>query len=190
MQGRRPALAGFALTGGLRTLSTSFSNSLAIDPTTGVLVPVSGAQTLNSNRTSPVVGIGMEIAIPKGISIGIDALYRPLNARDITVLSNGITRERRFTVLTWEVPLLVKYEVPILRTNPFLELGPSFRASGNLNGANPSRQGITAGIGMELHQHAITIAPTLRFTHWAADSRAFEMTTHTHQDELVFSVGF
>jgi hypothetical protein len=137
-----------------------------------------------------VVGFVMEIAIPKQLSIEIGALYRPLNARDITVLSNGVTRETDFTVLTWEFPLLAKYKLPILKSKPFLELGPSLRASGNLNGANPSRYGITTGIGMELHQRGIAVAPTLRFTHWAIDSRTNGMATHPNQVELVFGVRF
>ncbi len=182
-------VAGLALTDGLRTRSYSFSNTLGIDPATGGLAAAGGTVIVNSNRTSPVVGIVTEIAMPKHISMELVGLYRPLNARDI-VFSNGVTSERRFTVLTWEFPLLVKYKLPIRRANPFLELGPSFRASGNLNGANPSRHGITTGIGIELRQRGITIEPTLRFTHWAADSRAGVMTTHPNQVELVFSMGF
>jgi hypothetical protein len=191
--GRKVSLgivAGLALTDGLRTSTVSFSDNLDIDPVTGVLVPVSGTETQNANRTSPVVGIVTEIATPMGISLEVGGMYRPLNARDISVLSNGVTRETNFTVLTWEFPILAKYKLPILKSQPFVELGPSLRASGNLNGANPSRYGFTGGAGMELKQRGMTIAPTLRFTHWAADSVTNGMATHQNQVELVFGVRF
>src|SRR5438093_1455916 len=98
--------------------------------------------------------------------------------------------ERSFTVLTWEFPLLAKYKLPVLKTKPFVEFGPSFRASGNLNGARPSRQGVTGGVGMELHKHGPAITPILRFTHWAADSTRNEMATHPNQLELVVGLRF
>jgi len=183
-------VAGLALTDGLQTRSDSFTDALEIDPATGVLVPVNGTEVQNSNRTSPVIGVVTEIALPKRLSMEVGAFYRPLNAEDISVFSNGVTRKTRFTVLTWEFPILAKYRLPILKTNPFVELGPSFRASGNLNGAKPSRYGVTSGLGMDLPWGGMAISPTLRFTHWTADSKTFGMATHPNQVELVFGVRF
>jgi hypothetical protein len=48
----------------------------------------------------------------------------------------------------------------------------------------------TGGVGMELQQSGLTIAPTLRFTRWAADNAPAAMTTHRNQVELVFGVRF
>jgi len=80
---------------------------------------------------------------------------------------------------------------PALRsTTPFFELGPALRASGNLNGANPSRYGVASGLGLEIHAGHFTIAPTLRFTRWAADQSAGSMATHRNQAELVFGFRF
>jgi len=118
-------IAGLALTGALRTGSESFTNTLEIDPSTGRLVAVDGSVMVNSNRTSPVIGFATSVALPKQMSFEVGALYRPLNARDISTFSNGFSRERRFTVLTWEFPLLAKYKLPVLTTKPFVEFGPS-----------------------------------------------------------------
>jgi len=183
-------VAGLALTGALRTRSESFTNTLEIDPSTGRLVPVDGSVIVNSNRTSPVIGFATSLALPKQMSVEVGALYRPLNARDISTFSNGFSRERSFTVLTWEFPVLAKFKLPVLKTRPFVEFGPSFRASGNLNDARPSRQGITEGIGMELHKRGPAITPTLRFTHWAADPTPNAKATHPNQIDLVVGLRF
>jgi hypothetical protein len=182
-------VAGLALTGGLQTRSQSFTNALEIDPVTGRLTPVDGIATNNENRSSPVVGIVTEVALPKRLSLEVGALYRPMNAKDTSEFSNGTSREVQFTVLTWEFPILAKYKVPLRKATPFVEVGPSIRTSGNLNGANPSRFGITTGIGMELPARRLTFAPTLRFTRWATDAMSGTMT-HANQAELLLGVRF
>jgi len=182
-------VAGLALTDGLQTRSESFTNVLEIDPVTRLLTPVDGTATDNENRSSPVVGIVTEIALPKRLSLEVGALYRPIRAKDTREFSNGTSRENQFTVLTWEFPILAKYKVPLRKATPFVEVGPSIRASGNLNGAHPSRFGITAGIGMELPARRLTLVPTLRFTRWATDAVS-GTRTHSNQAELVLGVRF
>jgi hypothetical protein len=182
--------AGLALTDGLRRHNEIATNILEVDPITGVLTPVDKTSVLNSNRTNPVIGGVIEYGVSKNLSVEFSGLYRPLNASDVSTYSNGITRERRFTVLTWEFPLVGKYKLPVLNSKPFLELGPSFRAAGNLNGATPSHLGIAAGAGIELPQRGVRIVPTLRFTRWAADHNRSGMETNSNQVELVFGLRF
>ena len=95
------------------------------------------------------------------LSVEFNALYRP------RVLSEG----QRATVLTWEFPVLAKYKFSATRSNLFLELGPSFRTSGNTNGTNPSPYGVTAGAGVERRVHRLRVTPALRYTYWGADRR-------------------
>src|SRR5688572_26034360 len=183
-------IGGMALTDGLQRSSGPLEG-VEIDPATGMLTPGSGTQTTNISRTSPVVGVALELALRDRLSIEFDGLYRPLNSQDFTdVTWLGFTRSTDFTVLTWEFPILAKYRVPIRKATTFFELGPALRASGNLNGANPSRYGTTAGLGVEIRPGRFTIAPTLRFTRWAADQSAGSMTTHRNQAELVFGFRF
>ena len=47
--------------------------------------------------------------------------------------------------------MLAKYRFHWSKMNPFVELGPSFRTAGNLNGTNPSHYGFTSGLGVEMH---------------------------------------
>jgi hypothetical protein len=43
---------------------------------------------------------------------------------------------------------------------------------------------------MEIRAGRMTIAPTVRFTRWAADQSAGSMVTHRNQAELVFGLRF
>jgi hypothetical protein len=114
------------------------------------------------------------------MSVEFDALYCP------RVLSEG----QRATVLTWEFPFLAKYRFSTPRLNPFLELGPSFRAAGNTNGTNPSRYGITAGAGIETKVHRLRVAPAIRYTYWTADPPGPMSPASTIRNQVALLVGF
>ncbi len=114
-----------------------------------------------ASARSKLVGVMLEFGLPKRLSIEWDGLYRPL------ILSEG----QRATVLTWEFPLLVKYRFSAARLRPFAQLGPSFRATGNLSGTNPSHYGVTSGAGVEARMRGLIISPAVRFTLWMADPK-------------------
>jgi hypothetical protein len=75
----------------------------------------------------------------------VNGIYKPLRAG-----SDSLTR---FSVLTWEFPVLAKYSLAkrTFTWRPFAEGGPSFRLAGNLNGYNPSHYGVTVGGGIETY---------------------------------------
>jgi hypothetical protein len=183
-------LGGMALTDGLKTSLVIVENTVIQDPVTRLLVPVSGSQIQNGNRTSPIAGVNAEFELPRDLSVEFGVLWRPLLAQDVSNYSNGVTQQTKFSVLTWEFPLLAKYKPRLFNIRPFVELGPSFRASGNLNGAAPSNYGVTAGAGLELPNGKTTIAPTFRFTHWAPDRRRTFTPLRRNQAELIFAVRF
>jgi hypothetical protein len=117
-----------------------------------------------------IVGPMVELGLPLHLSVEIDGLYRPLNFTSAAVNPDGsLNSVAPNTVVTWEFPILGKYRFPIHRVEPFVEVGPSFRTSGNLNGASPSNHGFTLGVGVEGHLRKLRIAPTVRYTRWAAD---------------------
>jgi hypothetical protein len=65
---------------------------------------------------------------------------------------------------------------------PFVEAGPSFRLP---PGGPFSNHGVTAGAGLEGHLRGLKIAPTLRYTHGAADPTPGESGTIQDQVELL-----
>jgi hypothetical protein len=109
-----------------------------------------------------VAGASVEFDLHHRLSIEADGMYKPLRT--------GTNSTDRFSVLTWQFPVLAKHRWNRQRYTPFVEAGPSFRIAGNLNGYNPSRYGVTAGGGFEVGAGPVRLSPTLRYTRWARDS--------------------
>ena len=86
--------------------------------------PASGVK----ERIGYLAGASGQLELRQGLALEVDAVYKPLH--------NSF-----FTVLTWDFPVLAKYHLVKLGRAPFVEVGPSFRAAGNLNGYNPSHLG-------------------------------------------------
>ena len=87
--------------------------------------------------------------------------------------------------------MLAKFKLPPAHPfQPFVEAGPSFRLSGNLNGYYPSHFGFTASAGIETHWRAIRIAPAVRYTRWATDGTLREFRTLPNQIEILAGFSF
>jgi hypothetical protein len=155
-------------------------------------------QTVESIRTYStakdyVVGAMFASALSDSFSVEIDALYRPMNFTSALVLPDGtLGSVSPATVITWEFPVLAQYKfkVPAPPIRPLVELGPSFRASGNLNGSSPSIYGVSTGAGMEVPFWKLRATPQLRYTRWAADHVDLPWDARTKQDQLELLVGF
>ena len=129
----------------------------------GVLAGARLSETLEGapNRLSRRAfgGLSVDVNLMSGLSIETDGIYEPI----------GISGN---SVLTWEFPVLLKYRWTVGGARLFGEVGPSFRASGNLQSSiPPSNYGFTAGAGIEKSLKRIRIAPTLRYTRWAESQR-------------------
>jgi hypothetical protein len=124
-----------------------------------------------SSAKDYIVGAMLEYRFTPHWSVEADGLFRTLHGTFAAVLANGsLNGVSPSHVITWEFPVLAKYRFAARKWTPLVELGPSFRTAGNLNEANPSHAGVTAGVGVELHTRKLTIAPTLRYTRWAEDN--------------------
>jgi hypothetical protein len=131
-----------------------------------------GVPTLQSYSQSKdfIVGLAVEYRFTPHWSLEADGLYRKLHMTFAGVEADGtLNSVSPSPVITWEFPVLVKYRFPQWRVHPIVELGPSFRTAGNLNGSNPSHTGATAGAGLEFHTREFTISPVLRYTRWTND---------------------
>lgn len=161
-----------------------------------IILPGGGAQpnrfrsysTLRDYVIGPVVDVGMPWP---GMSLEIGALYRPMNLTMAGVNPDGSLHSvSPATVVTWQFPVLAKYKIGNGSAKPFLEAGPSFRASGNLNASSPSPYGVTAGFGVEKRFLGLRIAPVLRYTHWAADPNYTASRTKRNQLEALIGASF
>jgi hypothetical protein len=150
------------------------------------------AQRFFSPIRSPVIGVAVEFQPLKNLFVEVNGLYHPLHAAVENIASlpeYGLQKGTgtRFTVLTWEFPMLAKYKFSIRGTRPFIEAGASLRAKGNLNGTDPSRYGVTGGVGVEKGFGRVKISPAMRYTRWVRDPRP-DGGTNPKQVEL--AVGF
>ena len=176
-------VAGASLTDGFRQqTAVSFATPAGAIETDRTL--------FHSAHKDPIAGPMVEIALAPHWSTEMDGLYRPLNFAITLVRSNQLPAPGSpSTVVTWEFPILAKYRIAAGPAKPFLEAGPSFRSSGNLNGTAPSSYGGTAGLGLEAHAGPLKIAPVVRFTHWAGEG-LYQPHTRRNQVELLLGVSF
>ena len=178
-------IGGAALTDAFGHESTGF-----------IIGPNGGIQPLRSRSYSTLkdyaIGPLVEVGLPwRGLSVEIDALYRPMNLTMAGVGPDGsLNSISPATVVTWELPALAKYRFGSGSVKPFIEAGPSFRVSGNLNDASPSTYGSTAGLGVETHLGKLRIGPVVRYIHWAADSDHAGSRTKRNQVELLVGLSF
>ncbi len=96
------------------------------------------------DRIGYLAGASGQLELRQDLALEVDAVYKPLHT--------GIGQGQGFTLLSWDFPVLLKYHLAKLGRAPFVEMGPSFRATGNLNGYNPSHFGLTAGGGAEMRK--------------------------------------
>jgi len=136
-------------------------------------------------------GASGQLELRDGLALEVDAIYKPLR--------NGVGGGQKFTVLTWDFPALAKYRSAKWGRAPFVEAGPSFRSSGNLNGYTPSHFGVTAGGGVETRKGWALLSAALRYTRWAKDGfpnssplggQSDYPRTNANAVELIFGAGF
>jgi len=129
------------------------------------------------------VGPYVELRLPAGMGIEVDALYRSYDFR-----SSGVG----LSASSWEFPVLVKHRFASGPVRPYFEAGPSFSHLSDikLSSLNHlSNYGIVVGGGVELHLLLIKISPEIRYTGWAF--RNFDGSdVQSKRNQLAVLVGF
>ncbi len=125
-------------------------------------------------------GLIAEVEVTRRLSIEVNGLYRRLHFENAPEV-----------VVTWQFPVLAKYTFENAPLRPFVAVGPSFRATGNLNYTNPAHIGLTTGAGWEARWSRLRVTPTLRYTRWAEDNSApYASQNFTKRDQLELLFGF
>jgi hypothetical protein len=165
-------------------------------PFTSGVSPRSPAERIDELQ-GYIGGLVFELKAYKRLSFEVNRLYRPFRADRVSLggPAGEPARESRFefTIVTWQIPLLAKYSFrQQLKISPYVEAGPSFRLSGNLNGSSPSRVGLSAGCGFQTKYGAMKLSPVLRYTRWAEDPTPISggFLTRPTQVELLVSFTF
>jgi opacity protein-like surface antigen len=122
-----------------------------------------------------VVGPALDIGLPLGFGVEVDALYRREGFQ--TSFFNGFSEER---ANSWEFPILLKYRLPVPLVKPFAEVGYAPRVmNGSITSGAfsppststssehlPDSQGLVIGGGVQFAIGRLRLSPGVRYTHW------------------------
>jgi hypothetical protein len=133
-----------------------------------------------------VVGPEVEVGLPFGLGVEVDALYRR-EGYSYTFSNFAGTSYSQERANSWEFPMLLKYKLPLPLIKPFIEVGYAPRVINgtlNNNGFNylPNGQqtygqshygtnwnasrGLVIGVGVQFGLGNLRISPEVRYTHW------------------------
>jgi Outer membrane protein beta-barrel domain len=132
-----------------------------------------------------IIGPMVEVRLPAGLAIELDALYTRANFSNALDATGSIVTAP-FDTDAWEFPLLLKKKfgganAVAASVRPYIGAGASFRRltgisnigsfiTGNRSGeVDRNNTGFVAGGGLEIRALFIRISPEFRFTYWGTD---------------------
>jgi hypothetical protein len=168
-----------------------------------------GQLSFVTNNHHWTLGPELDLNLPLGFAIEVDALYRRVNYSSTANLVDVFT-DSRTTANSWDFPLLLKWRSAPGPVRPYVCVGPTFNGLTNLNQVTTffgniapkqvtttnsppelNRQfntGFTLGGGVQLLGH---ISPEVRYTRWGWDSvRDVSGLLTTNPNQVEFLVGF
>jgi opacity protein-like surface antigen len=168
----------------------------------------------NSNTKRYIVGPTVELRLPFGLGIELDALYRRLDytssANLVDVFISGST-----TGNAWEFPLLAKYRFPSKVIRPYVDAGVAWDTLSGLTQtitqtvfptrttttttSNPAElnhntvTGFVTGAGLDVKVLLIHLSPEIRYTRWGAQhflSSNGGLQSNQNQAEFLLGITF
>jgi hypothetical protein len=186
---RYGVLSCFLITCSAQSLSVGFAGGGGLtDAFDSINSGVPETTTSYSQAKDYLVGLLLEYRVSGNLSFEGDVLYREMHLTVAYVEpSRVLYAVSPSPVVTWELPLMAKYRFHWSKAEPFVEAGPAFRPTANLN-ANPSHYGFAAGVGVATRWKQFEISPMVRYSRWVHD-RAFENLAESRSDQLELLIG-
>ena len=158
-------------------------------------VPLNDALNLDPKPTFPftnnrryTIGPQIELHLPAGLGIEVDALYKSVAYRESRGEVSGNV---------WEFPLLLKSRLLPGPVKPYLEAGVAFRKFSELTGVltfNPGDNispGLVLGGGVEVKALIIRVSGEVRYTRFTSDgSFPAPLKFNKNQAEVLFGITF
>jgi len=168
---------------------------------------LAGNATSESKRYA--VGPEVELALPFGLAVEVDGIYRREGFSSTVAIPDIATTEND-RANSWEFPILLKYKTSFPLVKPFVEAGyaPRFLSGtletvhcGNIApGCEPPVQtgtnwktshGLVVGGGVQVGLGRLRLSPEVRYTRWS--NAAIDVTQlfsfHSTQNQLDALVG-
>jgi Outer membrane protein beta-barrel domain len=161
-----------------------------------------------------LIGPQVELRLPAGISIELDALYTKLNFSSVSGVAGSVVNAAT-DADAWEFPLLLKYKFGganaiAASVRPFVATGASFRritgitqirefVTGNSQSTSSPTElqdkngtGFVIGGGVEIRALFLRISPEVRFTRWGTSNfrEGISNLLETNRNQGQFLVGF
>ena len=175
-----------------------------------------GSATSESKRY--IVGPMVELGLPLGLSLEVDALYQRQGYLSGFSSFEGSSTDR-VRANAWEVPILLKYKLPVPLLKPFVEAGVAPRlmngasvnsiysnvdiltgvvTNGQSHGAAnwPNSVGTVLGAGVQFGFRSLRLAPEVRSTRWnstpinASGPYGYEFHSAQNQVDVLLGVSW
>jgi len=200
----------------LLAAATAFPQSLKVGLKGGVpfsdftKAVSSGNINFNDNTRRYIFGPTVEIGLPFGLAIEVDALYRRFNYNQFITGTAG-TDFISTSGNAWEFPVLAKYRFPAPIARPYVLGGVAWdtlsgltqnvrravATTGILSSPRPNElnkkttTGYVLGVGLDVKALFVHVSPEIRYTRWGArhflDPNGF---LSSNQNQAEFLVGF
>ncbi len=134
--------------------------------------------SFSANAKRFIVGPTIELRLPFGLGIELDALYRHLNFSGSASAGSETVTGSQF-----EFPLLAKYRFPAKIVRPFVDAGFAFSTLSGLTQTVAAKTGLSSapatsnfakgfvmGGGLDISLKILHISPEIRYTHWGSAS--------------------
>jgi opacity protein-like surface antigen len=163
-------------------------------PLTDFVNTVNGTVSSKTNRY--LVGPTVELHLPAGFGVELDALYRRFDySNPVGSTVNGVITFANTTSSAWEFPLLLKYRFPAKVVRPYVDAGVAWDKVSNLantlsgNSTKSTTMGAVVGAGLDVHVLIVHILPELRYTRWTDQHFNITNVLHSNQNQAEFMVG-
>jgi opacity protein-like surface antigen len=168
-----------------------------------------------SNTRPYILGPTVEVKLPAGLGIELDALYRRLNYSGTNLANNGLnvitTTISSTSADAWEFPLLLKYRFHVPVVKPYVDAGFAWDTLAGLkqsirqtvatitNASTTSTpadlnkkgtSGFVVGAGVDIHAWKIRLSPEARYTYWGSPHFAGLVTSNQSQAEFLLGITF
>jgi hypothetical protein len=168
-----------------------------------------GTLTVADTSGRYTIGPTIQLALPFGLRLEVDALYRPASM-NVTVPANtpNIVSPPKTSGSQWRVPVLLQYRLSTRLLKPFVEVGYSYEYAGIaprsvtvslsagalstsaivITAPSASRNGFVLGAGLDFKVPFVRLSPELRYTH-QSDLGSGTLLTN-NETEFLFSIRF
>lgn len=148
-----------------------------------------------TNSSNFTVGPSVQLNLPLGLRVEVDALYRPYGFN----LQSAIANTNSVSASQWRFPVLLQYRFHFPIARPFVEVGPSFEHLSGISSIatsitgpgqllHSSDVGIVLGGGVDLKIPLVRLSGELRYTRETVSN--FSNISNLNQAEVLFGVHF